>query len=341
MRESIALIGLLFILVLLSACSGGISAQSASSTTHEASGPTMGTHWKVVWVDESTSLSYELLRTKLVAELDRINALMSTWDPDSQLSQFNSADTIEPVALHSDTLNVIDTALRISQLTGGRYDITLQPVIDLWGFGRSEPSKTPDQTDIDVALQSSGYQQLVRVNDTVRRRIPGMSIDVSSLAKGFAVDRLGQIVESLGITRYLVDIGGELRARGQREGGGAWRVGIESPEGDVPQILNLVDAHIASSGSYRNFRIENGQRLSHIIDGETGRPITHDVVSVSVMHESAMLADAWATALLVVGEEAALTIIEQHGLVAQLTVFRKDSFERVARNGFDELLVRE
>ena len=330
---------MLFFVCLLSGCSGdtALHTSTPTATTHEIGGATMGTRWKVLWVDErdaGDAVSAEAMRVALVDELERINSLMSTWDPDSQLSEFNRSGTVDPVSLHPDTLKVIDTALTISRLTRGKYDITLQPVIDLWGFSRSDVPVSPTQPDIDRALRISGYQQLVRIDDTVRRRIPELSIDVSSLAKGFAVDQLGEVAESLGVTHYLVDIGGELRARGLRGDGAQWRVGVESPDGEVPQLLNLLDAHVATSGSYRNYRVENGQRLSHIIDGSTGRPITHDLVSVSVLGESAMLSDAWATALLVVGRAAALALVEQQGISAQLTVFRDGKFDRITRNGF-------
>ncbi len=336
---------LITILFLISACSSEEVSLSTPAATmvHDVGGATMGTRWSVKWVTDAQlpPVSGEVLKASLVEELDRINGLMSTWDPDSQLSVFNRTQSVDPMVLDDDTLAVIDTALSISRLTAGQYDITLQPVIDLWGFGGNDTPVTPDQADIDRALQSSGFSHIVRINNTVRKRVPGLSIDVSSLAKGFAVDQLGKVVESLGISHYLVDIGGELRARGQRGDGKAWRVGIESPDGDVPQILELIDTQIATSGSYRNYRVENGQRLSHIIDGETGRPVTHDVVSVSVIHKSAMLADAWATALMIVGKQKALSLIEQQGLTAQLTVVLGEQFERIALRGFSELLVSE
>ena len=240
--------------------------------------------------------------------------------------------------LHADTLQVIDTALSISRLTEGRYDITLEPVIDLWGFSRDKPTPTPTNAAIEQALQQSGHHQLVRVGQTIRKRLPGLSLDVSSLAKGYAVDKLGELVESRGISRYLVDIGGELRARGTRADGNAWQVGIENPNGDVRQAIALQDTQIATSGSYRNYRMENGKRLSHIIDGATGRPINHRLVSVSVVHESTMLADAWATALLVVGEERAKQLIEQQALVAQLTTAIDGRFEQVMSPEFAALL---
>ena len=300
----------------------------------------MGTTWSLSWVDMGGKLTdTSSVKLAIEAELARINGLMSTWDPESELSLFNQSSSIEPTVLHEDTLKVIDASLSINRLTGGRYDITLQPVIDLWGFNRNTSSPTPAKTDLQRALDASGYIQLVRIGETIRKRHADVSVDVSSLAKGFAVDKLGELAELLGISRYIVDIGGEVRAQGTRADGNSWRVGIEHPDGEVAQVISLSNSHIATSGSYRNYRIEDGKRLSHIIDGVTGRPIEHDLVSVSVVHESTMLADAWATALLVVGEPAAKDLIHEQGLVAQLTVYREGGFKRFASNEFNELVV--
>jgi thiamine biosynthesis lipoprotein len=159
------------------------------------------------------------------------------------------------------------------------------------------------------------------------------------LGKGFAVDQLGVVLESYGISHYLAEIGGELRARGFRQDSLRWQVGIEQPNGNVEVGLYLSDTHVASSGSYRNYREEGGKRISHIIDGSTGRPIDHRLVAVTVLHDSTMLADGWATALLVVGEEAAKQLIEQLDLDAQLTIRTDDDFELYRSDGFQQRLV--
>ena len=320
------------------ACS---SQEPEQSNVKSIDGSTMGTTWSLSWVVHGKPYDADasIIRSAIETELARINGLMSTWDPRSELSRFNQSHSVEPVALHPDTLEVIDAAQLISVKTGGRYDITLQPVIDLWGFNRSTNTPAPGDSDLQRARESSGYTNLVRVGKTIRKRHAAVSLDVSSLAKGFAVDKLGGVAESLGLDRYIVDIGGEVRARGTRADGRSWRVGIENPEGEVAQIISLHDSHIATSGSYRNFRIENGKRLSHIIDGSTGRPIEHDLISVSVVHESTLLADAWATALLVVGEPAAQALINELGLIAQLTVYRQGEFRLLTTAQFMDLVI--
>ncbi|MFK8079364.1 MAG: FAD:protein FMN transferase [Granulosicoccus sp.] len=331
--------------VLFGACSDSGTSERALAAREirqldiqQLGGSTMGTGWSIQWISELTSVDIE---PDIQRELVRINALMSTWDPDSELSQFNSSVSTDPTELHADTLAVIDAALPISRLTAGRYDIALKPLIDLWGFSKNTATQAPDENAIASAQRLSGYRQLVRIGNTIRKRRPEVAIDVSSLAKGYAVDQLGRMLEQRGISRYLVDIGGELRGRGLRADGYPWRIGIESPDGDVPQLLALLDSQIASSGSYRNYRVEDGKRISHIIDGATGRPIEHDLVSVSVVHRSTMLADAWATALLVVGEVQAQKLIDEQGLAAQLTVYRDGQFERTSSDEFYKLLVTE
>lgn len=325
------------------------------SEIYQLQGETIGTTWSVrlraplggvpdsteqgvIDKPPGTTLLLEIQAT-LEAELLRINRLMSTWDPNSQLSSFNNAHHVEPIILHADTIEVIESARKISHLTQGRYDITLSPVIQLWGFGSKLTTGIPAEKEIATAMESVGSALLVRRGNTLRKRHPMWNIDVSSLGKGFAVDQLGVVLESFGITHYLAEIGGELRARGFRSDDSPWQVGIEQPDGDIQEGLYLVDAHVASSGSYRNYREEGGRRVSHIIDGSTGKPKDHQLVAVTVLHESTMLADAWATALLVVGQAAAKQLIVQLDLDAQLTIRTDDKFELYRSDGFQQRLV--
>lgn len=302
----------------------------------DITGKTMGTSWRAVWVDQQSAV--ETVEAAMIKELERVNSLMSTWDADSEISRFNQLREVSPVKLHPDTLHVVDTAMTVSSLTDGRYDITLDPVIRLWGFG-PERREAPTPADLRHAMNMKGYQQLVRVADTIRKRRQGISIDLSSLAKGYAVDQLGKVLEAHGVTHYLVEIGGEVRTRGRRLTGDVWRIGVESPHGGAEDGIGVTDAHVASSGSYRNFRIEDGKRISHIIDGKTGEPISHELVAVTVLHESTMLADAWATALLVVGEVQAAQLIEKLGLTAQLTVHENGDFRIIRTASFKNLLL--
>jgi thiamine biosynthesis lipoprotein len=298
-------------------------------------GPTMGTRWSAQIVSELPAAALDSLHSSIRAELERINGLMSTWDPTSELSQFNAMQSTEPVELHADTLTVIDASLRVSELTKGAYDVTLGAVIDLWGFG-ADMSRVavPEAEALATARDRIGYQKLHRQGSTVSKQHPALRIDLSSLAKGFAVDQIGLLIEAAGIENYIAEIGGEVRTRGSKADGSAWRIGIEQPDGKADAGLAVHDAHMASSGSYRNYREVAGQRYSHIIDGRTGQPITHELVAVTVLHESTMLADAWATALLVLGVDAAMALASSQNLALQLTVKTVSGFKLQQTDSF-------
>jgi len=259
---------------------------------------------------------------------------MSTWDPNSELSHFNHSTSVRAQALHSDVLQVIDAAQRVSLQTDGAYDITLAPVIGLWGFGPASVGKADDSlheqvptaTQVQQALALTGYHHLVRTPGALRKRIPALHVDLSSIAKGFAVDQLGSVLENWGQLNYLVEIGGEIRTRGQNIDQQPWRIGLEHPDGTTELGINANDLHIASSGRYRNQREHGGVEVSHIIDGRTGKPVDHDLVAITVVHDSVMLADAYATALLVLGENAAHQIAEQYNLGIRTTSYVENTF---------------
>ncbi len=295
----------------------------------------MGTSWSVELAQRLTSAELSALNATLTGELIRINQLMSTYDAESELSRFNRLQSVEPVTLAADTLLVLDTAIGLSVKTAGAYDVTLGSVIDLWGFGADDVADfVPGSERIQQAMALTGYRQLVRVGNTVRKRHPGLRIDLSSLAKGFAVDQLGLLIEAAGIDNYIAEIGGELRARGFNVDGDAWRIGIEQPDGTIETGVAVSNANMASSGSYRNYRMVKGQRYTHIIDGRTGMPINHDLAAVTVLHRSTLLADAWATALMVLGAEAAWQLANNESVAMQLTVAEDEGFKLLRSAGF-------
>lgn len=301
----------------------------------------MGTRWSVQIASELPVATRDSLHSSIRIELERINGLMSTWDPASELSRFNTIQSTEPVELHADTLTVIDASLRVSELTEGAYDVTLGALIDLWGFG-ADMSRVavPEAEALATARDRVGYQKLHRQGPTISKQHPALRIDLSSLAKGFAVDQIGLLIEAAGIENYTAEIGGEVRTRGDSADGRAWHIGIEQPDGKADTGLAVHDAHMASSGSYRNYREVAGQRYSHIIDGRTGQPITHELVAVTVLHESTMLADAWTTALLVMGADAAMAVASSQKLAVQLTVKTASGFKLQRTDSFAAKLVQ-
>ena len=290
----------------------------------------MGTEWRIsfgagnkAWeqLQNSQSEQHLQLRNSIEQELERINSLMSTWDPQSALSLFNASPSTKPIPWHTDSLTVLNAALAVSKATEGAFDVTRGKVFELWGFSANEPSNAaPSEDEIKKALLHSGWESvLVGERNHVSKRYSELSIDLSSIAKGFAVDQLGAVLESQGVLHYVVNIGGEIRVRGERSENNAWRIGVEQPDTKVASGLELGESHLATSGSYRNVRIVDGQRISHIVDGRTGKPITHDLVAATVLHESTLLADAWSTAYMVIGAEQAQVHAQNNGIAVQLT----------------------
>lgn len=306
-----------------------------SASILSVSGPTMGTTYRVTLVAPPRTLDEKTVTAFVSAELERINDLMSSYDPDSQLSRFNAQKTTDWFAIDADTLSLIDVARHISKETLGAYDVTMGSVSALWGFGpdgnRETSAALPKLDEILVLLNNIGYQLLLLEPEqgAIRKLSPDLMVDLSSIGKGFAVDKVGELLEARGVSRYLVEIGGEIRTRGLAADGERWKVGIEWPEvaqQKVPVGVSLENSHIATSGDYRNYREVDGQRYSHILDGRTGFPISHSLAAVTVLHGSTALADAWATAFMVIGYDEALAIATKKGLAAHFTLKQGDGF---------------
>lgn len=323
----------------LSGCFSG-----TTSNVVELSGPTMGTEWRISLgasnlaqseLKDADSKLRKSLNQSIVRELDRINGLMSTWDPKSELSLFNISLSTEPTDWNTDSLTVLQAALEVSRATNGAFDVTRGKVFELWGFSAKAPQPSaPSIAKLNSALSQSGWQSIALVDvNKVAKRYAELTIDLSSLAKGFAVDQIGTVLEALGIRHYVVNIGGELMVRGEHSKNRAWRIGVERPNtalattaigtsglaSEAASGLELGNTHLATSGSYRNVRIVDGKRVSHLIDGRTGLPVTHSLVAATVLHQSTMLADAWATAYMVLGVEQAQAHALSNDLAVQLT----------------------
>lgn len=290
-------------------------------------GPVMGTRYSVKGVDPQNQ-ELDALQNAIRSELERIDALMSTYRPDSELSLFNDSVSTEWFPVSADTVKVVDEALHVAGLTGGALDVTVGPLVDLWGFGAMghEPPAIPQTEDIDAALNHVGYQHLQSRQQppAIRKSLPQLRVDLSAVAKGYAVDRMAEILSGKGIDNYLVEIGGELRGSGSKPGNLPWRVAVEKPDSAgraVQQIYDLVNQSVATSGDYRNFFENAGTRYSHLIDPRIGRPVPRTLASVSVFASTTMRADALATAMLVMGSEKALSFANAHKLPA-LLVYR-------------------
>lgn len=305
-------------------------------------GRTMGTSWSVRVAAPPAGLEAEALERALTERLERVNALMSTYDPESQLSRFNAAPPDVWFDVDPELLEVVSAALELSEATDGAFDVTVGPLVNLWGFGPgAEVSRgeVPSDADVAAALARTGFERLeLRSEPPALRKSGRLVVDLSAIAKGYGVDVLAALLEEAGAERWLVEIGGELRARGANARGVPWQVGIEVPDtarrGLAREAIGLESGAVATSGDYRNFFTVGGVRYSHTIDPASGRPVTHDVASVTVVHPSAMWADGWATALNVLGAERGLPIAEDRDLPVSFIRYGEDGLQEVASPAF-------
>ena len=301
-------------------CALLLTSCDSKQTGPQISGQTMGTSYSVQWSDTSTPIATSELKTLIDQRLVHINSLMSTYIPDSQLSEFNQSRETGWHAVDSELAQLVATALTISEQSEGAFDITVGPLINLWGFGPGDTTFTfPTATEINIAMRSIGYQNLeVRLDPpALNKKIIDLYIDLSAIAKGYAVDAIAQILNENNIVNYMVEIGGEIKGMGVAPHGNPWRIGIETPNfqrGGVEQIVSLRDVGIATSGDYRNYIEHNGNRYSHTIDPRNGYPINHNLGSVTVIHESTAIADAWATAFMVLGAERSFQLSKENNL---------------------------
>lgn len=299
-------------------------------------GATMGTTFAVIVVSredgararplagpsEDGARETDGLRAAVQERLDGIEERMSHYRSDSELSRFNRARTTEPWPMSRETLGVVAEALAVSRASGGAFDVTVGPLVDAWGFGAGGRAPAAPGAALLSGLRERVGSELLevdRVAGTLRKRRPDVAIDLSAVAKGYAVDAVASLLVERGFRDYLVEIGGELRAGGGNEDGAAWRVAVERPLPASPgaqRVLPLADTAVATSGDYRNFYDLDGVRVSHTIDPRTGRPVTHRLRSVSVVARRCLLADARSTALHVLGPDEGYALAVEQGWAA-------------------------
>lgn len=307
------------------------------------SGKTMGTTYNVTVVDAPKDADADTLLAAIEAALADVNSKMNNWDPTSEVSQFSASTVTTPAPISADMVTVLTEANRIHDLVGGKFDVTLAPLINLWGFGPKKPGEPiPSDEEITAALEIVGQSDKLTLTDgTLAKSLPGVSVNLSAIAKGYGVDRIGAALESAGVDRYLVEIGGDLAAKGLNAEDAPWSIGIERPDATrqtIEVIIPVSDLGMATSGDYRNYFEEDGVRYSHIIDPTTGRPVTHTTASVTVLADSAMTADGLATAMLVVGEEEAMRIAEAENLAVMTIIREGDAFVTTTSPAFDSLV---
>lgn len=322
--------------LLASACGGG----QPERTLVEVGGSTMGTAYTVKLVASGEGHPDAGLRSTVQAELDAVEQSMSTYIDESELSRFNAHRDTGWYPVSEELCRLVTTALEISERTDGAFDVTVGPLVNLWGFGPSGAVAEPPAAEaIASALEATGYRKLHAdcERPALRKEHVGLYVDLSALAKGYAVDRVADRLDGLRIGDYLVEVGGEIRVRGRNAKGADWTIAIETPRAagrSVHSIVGLSEKGVATSGDYRNFFEYEGRIYSHTIDPRTGYPVAHAAASVTVVAETAALADAMATALLVLGPDAGLPVAEEQELAVYYLVRVGDSFQARASRLF-------
>jgi thiamine biosynthesis lipoprotein len=292
----------------------------------------MGTRWTVKFTDRlPPNCSVAELRQAIVDRLDKINQQMSTYVQSSEVMRFNASASGKWFEISKPTAEVVTRALEVGEATGGAFDITVGPLVRLWNFGTEGGAavgseiELPDDKAITSALAKVGQQHLRVRSDppAVQKATCGLEVDLSAIAKGFATDQVGELLQEHGLNNFLVEIGGEVVARGKPASDRLWQVAIESPpeaKRRLHTIVPLENSALATSGDYRNFFVHQGKRYSHIIDPHTGHPVGHNLATVSVLHKSCLYADAFSTGLLVMGDQKGYQWATQNDIAALFLV---------------------
>ncbi|BCE02349.1 FAD:protein FMN transferase [Marinicellulosiphila megalodicopiae] len=317
------------------------SCQSKKEQVISLQGKTMGqVSYRVLVV--TTPSSQQSIQSGIDAQLDSVVELMSTYESDSQINQFNDSPLNEAFKLDQKTFDVLALSQKISEQTQGAFDITVGPLVDLWGFGpKAKPEQIPDPMQIMQSFNLIGYDSIVLDEKSLSAtKKQYRRVDLSAIAKGYAVDEIAHYLESKNINSYMIEVGGEIRLKGVKPNGNKWRIAIEIPQSDLNQqiqtTLSLTDISMATSGDYRNFFELDGVRYSHTIDPKTGYPINHHLASVTVLSEDCATADAMATALMVMGGEDGLKFANEHNISAYFIVKTKQGFDQFESSAYQQ-----
>jgi len=308
-------------------------------------GFTMGTAYTVKINEPHTRIDPLLTKKAIDSLLHDLNKKMSTYLADSELSRINQSQTTDWIIISDDLYEVIKQAINIHNLSEGTFDITIGPLVNLWGFGPDKkPASIPDDQQIQILLHSTGTNK-IHLNDiprAIKKDRTNIYIDLSGIAKGYAVDRVaGLLQQQFAIQNYLIEIGGEIRAKGVNPDNQPWRIGIEKPisyQRSVERIINLDNTSMATSGDYRNYFEENGIYYSHIIDPRDGKPVNHKLASVTVLHSESMIADAWATALQVLGPESGMELANRFEMPVYFIIKTESGFSEIMSNSFRQYI---
>jgi len=307
-------------------------------------GLAMGSSYSIQYLPAPNAPASETVRRTAADLLERLEQQMSTYRTNSELTRFNTSRSTNWFAVSPELAQVVGEAQRISRLTGGAFDVTIDPLVRLWGFGPNRRTgEVPSANAIGTARARVDFRKLDVRRDPaeLRKNDPMLTIDLSGIAKGFAVDALAAALDNLGVRNFLVNLAGEIKAHGNSAAGRPWRVGVEKPvenRRDIGRAIELRDLGLSTSGDYRNFFEVRGLRFHHLIDPRTGWPVDGGAASVSVAQASSATADALATALMVLGPEAGYELARREKIAAMFILRRKDQFIEKATPAFTGLL---
>lgn len=287
-------------------------------------GKAQGTTYHISFVPPAKTSAEitDALSQEIELELARLDKSISNYRTDSDIELFNSQITTEPLAVSTEIIDLIEIARQVNKASLGCYDLTIKPLFDLWGFKKHEFTP-PNPETLAATLSLVGMDKLETLDKThLRKTIPNLRIDLSSIGQGYSISKIAALLEARQITQYIVEIGGELKARGKKPNGKPWRIALEKPLSSEQKIEtiavfnSLEPMAMMPSGTYHNYFDANGKRYSHILDARTGKPIEHTSASATVLNADPTLADAWSTALLCLGSAAGIPIANAHGIAA-------------------------
>lgn len=285
------------------------------------------------------------LQNELRAEMEKVNASLSMFNPQSVISRINRGESDTTDALFRE---MFAKAMQVSRETDGAFDITVAPLVNAWGFGfKTDSFPTPQK--IDSILQFVGMEKLSLEGERLVKSVPGVELDASSIAKGLGTDLVADYLDRKGVADYMVEIGGEIRVKGMNTKGNPWRIGIDKPIDDatgmsreIEMVVGITSGALATSGNYRNYYIHEGKKYAHTINPRTGYPVQQDILSASVYTDSCMKADAYATAFMVIGLEAAKEVVNNNSSVEACFIYEKDGkMETWVSAGFEKLIERK
>ncbi len=332
---------MLILVFLFPGCDSG--SFTSSSRHYHYSGATMGTTFTIKGIAAKNQLDYADLNVQIDGVLIDINQQMSSYIKDSELSRFNTSRTLDWVKISSDFYKVLKKSKEINDLSNQAFDVTVAPLINLWGFGTDPMNfQVPVSGKIVRAKANKGTEKIIlqEKSESIRKELPELSIDLSAVAKGYAVDKIAELLNEYGFESFMVEIGGEIRLKGKNSSGNYWRIAIEKPSTDersIQTVLSLTDISMATSGDYRNFFEKDGIHYSHTIDPRTGYPVSHTLASVTVLHDQCMDADAWATALMVLGPDKGYNLAEEQQLAVFFIIKTADGFKEIMTSRFREI----